>query len=314
MNSTPRVGSNASTLHESSPAIEASRSAPLDALFRGSSLSGVSSLELGWSSLTLERRLVMSGERVEEVMDHHFIALWEHETALGERADIRGRFAPYVKHPGALSMGPPGLLPAVRARNESWVVACAIEPGFAQGVDAELDTRPTSAPHELLGFEDQGLQALLRLLVAEVEVKGCHGRLYADSLLHALTVRFLHLARAEQQRAVSRVSALPRGKLARILERMHADLSEDIDLASLARESGYSRAHFLRMFRAATGKPPHQYMLELRLEHARRRLTDDPSVSLTEVALASGFSSHAHLSTLFRRRFGVTPSQYRRSK
>jgi AraC family transcriptional regulator len=290
------------------------RSEQIDTLFRGSALPATSSLELGWQGFTLERRRVAAGERAEEVIGDHFLVLWQGQPALGERADRGGRFAPYAKYPGMLSIGPAGILPAVRARNEAHVVACALEPRFAEHVELELDARLNAPLHEQIGFEDRGLQHLLLLMLAELEAGGLHGRLYAESLVQSLTIRFLHLARADHSPRVARVNALPRGKLSRIIERMHAGLRDELSLDALAAESGYSRAHFLRMFRAATGKPPHQYLLELRLEHARRQLDEHPGASLAQVALASGFSSHAHLTTLFRRHFGVTPSQYRRSK
>ena len=92
---------------------------------------------------------------------------------------------------------------------------------------------------------------------------------------------------------------------------MRAGLSENIDLAILAAESGYSRSHFLRMFRAATGQSPHRYLLELRLAEAQALIASG-SMPLIDIAFACGFSSHAHLTTAFRSRFGVTPSTYRR--
>ena len=79
----------------------------------------------------------------------------------------------------------------------------------------------------------------------------------------------------------------------------------------LAKESGYSRVHFLRMFRAATGYPPHNYLLNLRVERARELLAN-PTLSLTDIALECGFSSHSHLSRVFRQVLGATPSEYRR--
>jgi AraC family transcriptional regulator len=93
---------------------------------------------------------------------------------------------------------------------------------------------------------------------------------------------------------------------------MATDLSDDLSLDALARESGYSRAHFLRMFRAATGNTPHRYLKELRLEFARDRLATsaDP---IAEIALSAGFSSQSHLTTLFHARFGVTPAEFRRA-
>jgi AraC family transcriptional regulator len=94
---------------------------------------------------------------------------------------------------------------------------------------------------------------------------------------------------------------------------MHAGLSSDIDLRTLAMESGYSRNHFLRMFRQATGYTPHQYLLRLRVKRAQE-LMKNRSMPLIDVALESGFASHSHLSRVFRQIAGARPSEYRRER
>jgi transcriptional regulator GlxA family with amidase domain len=99
--------------------------------------------------------------------------------------------------------------------------------------------------------------------------------------------------------------------LQRVLDRMRADLAADLNLGTLAAESGYSRSHFLRTFRAAMGCSPHQCLTRLRLERAKTRLREN-SISLIDIALDCGFSSHAHFSNRFRQIVGVTPSEYRR--
>ena len=110
--------------------------------------------------------------------------------------------------------------------------------------------------------------------------------------------------------------ASPFGKLQkrllqRVLDRMKADLATDLDLSTLAAESGYSRSHFLRTFRAAMGCSPHQWLTRLRVEQAKTKLREH-SVSLIDIALDCGFSSHAHFSNTFRQIVRVTPSEYRR--
>ena len=65
--------------------------------------------------------------------------------------------------------------------------------------------------------------------------------------------------------------------------------------------------------KAATGQTPYHYLMELRLAKAQSMLMDR-ALPLTDIALACGFSSHAHLSTAFRARFGVAPSAYRRDR
>src|SRR5713226_7969958 len=97
-----------------------------------------------------------------------------------------------------------------------------------------------------------------------------------------------------------------------VLERMKADLAADLDLNTLAAESGYSRSHFLRTFRAAMGCSPHQWLTRQRVEQAKTMLREN-SISLIDIALECGFSSHAHFSNTFRQIIGITPSEYRRS-
>jgi AraC family transcriptional regulator len=68
----------------------------------------------------------------------------------------------------------------------------------------------------------------------------------------------------------------------------------------------------VRMFRAATGYSPHRYILELRVERAKR-LIREQHTSLIEISATCGFASQAHMSTVFRQQLGITPSEYRRS-
>jgi AraC family transcriptional regulator len=182
-----------------------------------------------------------------------------------------------------------------------------------QGLAAErrADQRPAGPMHELYGTDDAVLRDLTLLLAREVEAGGASGRVYAESLSTALATRLLFLGRSLQQPKCVGPHPLPRRILRRVIDRMEAGLDADLTLAALATESGYSRAHFARMFKAATGQTPHRYLLELRLARAQSMLMNR-ALPLTDIALACGFSSHAHLSTAFRSRFGVAPGAWRR--
>jgi AraC family transcriptional regulator len=81
------------------------------------------------------------------------------------------------------------------------------------------------------------------------------------------------------------------------------------ELASLAK---MSRSHFALMFRQLTGHTPHQYLLLVRLNHARKLIGQrNPSLSLAEIAATTGFCDQAHLNRHFRRFFGTTPAAFR---
>jgi len=154
----------------------------------------------------------------------------------------------------------------------------------------------------------------MTLLLEEVRAGGPSGKLYCDSLAHALAIRYLLLGeRPQHQRADSAVSALPPHALKRVLERIEHSFQSEVSLASLAEEAGYSRGHFLKMFRTSTGMTPHQYLLKRRIDHARS-LLKRPEISIIDVAADCGFSSQAHLTQVFREHVGVTPGDYRRNQ
>ena len=135
--------------------------------------------------------------------------------------------------------------------------------------------------------------------------------LYSETLAQALAMRFLLCGNSSVHTLNSSVEPLPPRILRRIRDRIEAELDTELSLTSLAKESGYSRAHFLRMFRAATGLTPHQYVLERRLSTAQQLLRQSKML-LADIALKCGFSSQTHMNDVFRKRLGVTPLEYRR--
>ncbi len=102
-------------------------------------------------------------------------------------------------------------------------------------------------------------------------------------------------------------------RIRRAIEVMESDIGKDFGLAQLAEAADLSVSHFIRLFRTATGSSPHAYITRRRLERALARLAA-PEASITEIALDLGFASSQHFATVFRGRFGVSPSQYRRER
>lgn len=89
------------------------------------------------------------------------------------------------------------------------------------------------------------------------------------------------------------------------------DVSQPLELDTLAREARLSRFHFIRAFARATGFTPHRYVLRARLRRAAVRLaTNDARV--VDVALQSGFRDVSNFNHAFRAEFGVTPRAHRR--
>ncbi|MFK0253739.1 GlxA family transcriptional regulator [Streptomyces sp. NPDC090445] len=88
-------------------------------------------------------------------------------------------------------------------------------------------------------------------------------------------------------------------------------LAEDLSAEALAARLHLSVRHFARLFRRRTGITPAAYVESVRLE-AARRLLQDSSHGLPEIAALSGLGSVESLHRAFRRRLGTTPAEYRR--
>jgi len=107
-----------------------------------------------------------------------------------------------------------------------------------------------------------------------------------------------------------RVNALPKWRLRRVEQHIADHFDRGISLSELAGVAGLSRMHFAAQFRAATGYRPREFLLNYRIEHAKMLLatTGRP---LAEIALAVGFSTQAHFSTVFKRISGESPARWR---
>jgi AraC family transcriptional regulator len=95
------------------------------------------------------------------------------------------------------------------------------------------------------------------------------------------------------------------------LDYVRANLAADLSLNRIAEIAGYSSYHFARAFKATTGTTLHQYVLRCRVELAQKLLRDS-SRTLAEIAIASGFNSQSHMTTIFRQMFNTTPKQYQK--
>jgi AraC family transcriptional regulator len=270
----------------------------------------LSGRELAWNGFAIEGYRGEPGVQAESVQPRHILGLWHGQTATGESPNGRGRYTRYARYPGRVTFIPPSIIPAFSAHNSFQVVLCLLDAAFVNGVRDELDQTLTKELHGQVNMDDPPLRQLITLLAVEAGQGGMMGHLYADHLAHSIAIRLFSLGTAKQ-RTRPGASGLPRHLLARVTERMH-DLSSNLDLRSLAAETGYSRSHFLRLFRGATGCTPHHYLLQLRLKRAQELMRQERT-SLIDIAAACGFSSHAHMSRLFRQMIGLTPTDYRRN-
>lgn len=100
------------------------------------------------------------------------------------------------------------------------------------------------------------------------------------------------------------------GRVNRAIDHVTGHLSEPLRLEDVARVAAFSPFHFHRIFKAIVGETLHEFVKRLRLEHAIQVMSHQDRRSLTEVALACGFTSSSDFSRSFRQQFGVPPRAF----
>lgn len=114
---------------------------------------------------------------------------------------------------------------------------------------------------------------------------------------------------AGQRMSTSRLPA-DDARVRRAANYLHDQLDQPFSLQSLSADVDLSPYHFLRLFKKQTGLSPLAYLQNIRVEEAKRLLSN--GVSISEAAYQTGFADQSHLTRLFKRLTGITPGVYAR--
>jgi AraC family transcriptional regulator len=159
---------------------------------------------------------------------------------------------------------------------------------------------------------DPMVERLGRALLEADQVGGSFGPLYADCISIAIVARIVAAACRNGPFERPKVAELARWRLKRAIDYVEARLAEPMSLADLASATGLTRMHFAAQFRAATGLPPHEYLLRRRIERAQEMLVGT-GMSVVDVALSVGFQTQSHFTSVFKRFVGQPPRAWRQS-
>lgn len=99
-------------------------------------------------------------------------------------------------------------------------------------------------------------------------------------------------------------------KFNEVLDYIDSHYTEELTLDNIADFSGFSKYHFTRLFKQYTDSTFYDYLIYRRIKAAEELLAN-PELSITEIALQSGFSSISTFNRIFKQKKGCTPSEYR---
>ena len=268
---------------------------------------------LGWTGLEAARFSDLADTEFERpALTHHSLILFTGPPDEFELSyeNVKRRRPPPL---GSVSIVPAGVPTRWRWRGTKSSFHVYLEPGLVErvathafGLDPESGVVP---PVDALVLSQ--LATALRAVEVELTAGGFGGSLAAESLANVVAVHLIRHLVAPGRAIHRRDGTLPQGRLRAVLEYIEQHLDASPTLAEIAAVTGLSSYHFARQFKAATGLPPHQYLITRRVERAKNLLRTATDLSLTEVAARGGFYDQSQFSYHFKRVVGVTPSQFR---
>lgn len=161
----------------------------------------------------------------------------------------------------------------------------------------------------VLRFTDERLATVMKLLSDVVEDPDPSVQLYGDALVTALATRLLSRAKHAPKRE-SKLSPL---QLRDAISFLEANMPHRVELATLASLAGLSPSYYSRAFKATTGLAPYQWQLQTRIQQAQALLLFR-TMSLEDIAEATGFADAVHFARIFKKITGVTPSSWRKDR
>lgn len=272
-----------------------------------------SSSAQGWSHLVVERFYQpTSGQLKLYHSDEHALCLCL-ATRPFQLTQVReGQIHRGLHGKGDITITPAGLSALEQWEGEDHYLRLRLSTEFINRVALEaLEMNPDQI--SLLSecrVRDPQIEYLGMNLLAEITNRGLGGRLYVDSLANILAVHLLRNYSTIVPRICTYNGGLPEHQLKKITDYIHDHLGQEIPLSDLAEQLDMSQFHLSRCFKQSMGMPPHQYVIQQRVEQAKQ-LLNLPELSIADVALQCGFSSQSHFGQWFRKLSGITPKAYR---
>jgi AraC family transcriptional regulator len=184
---------------------------------------------------------------------------------------------------------------------------------FVSGIASEILDRCVAEVrlHDVLKAEDAVITAVVAAIAREARQQLVGSALYVEAMGTQLAVHMLRNYASVTFREPRVQGQLSPAQLTRLADYIEARLHEPLNLETLAAAAGLGLWSFVRRFRESFGRTPHAYIIERRIDRARRLLTQG-CMPIKEVALACGFADQAHMTRAFRMHLNTTPAALRR--
>ncbi len=165
---------------------------------------------------------------------------------------------------------------------------------------------------EINNIKDQHLEHIFRLLLFEIQAENVNGKLFVEKLTSLLSMHFIQNYTISDSILVKNVDGFTKAEYEKILIYIEKNLHEKIKLDQLAKEIRTNKYNFIRKFKSSTNITPHQFIIQKKIKRSKYLLKDF-HYTLTDITFMLNFSDQAHFSRTFKKMYGITPREFRKT-
>lgn len=264
-----------------------------------------------WSGFTVEQFAGGPADATDESpLNHHVVVQLDRPTSVEQR--LEGQTHTFHVPPGGVCLFPALQPVTVRNRDTRDFLVIALDPRLVIRAAHEVVQPERLELRAQIAIDDPLIRGLALALRAEIQSGYAGGRWYGESLAHTLAIHLVRHYASGQQSVREDSGGLGRRPLRLVLDYIQEHLAEEISLDTLAGVAGLSPFHFARLFKRSVGTAPHQYLIRRRVERAKELLLTT-NTEIAEIASQVGFCDQSHLTSHFKRTYGIAPGAFLRS-
>jgi AraC family transcriptional regulator len=266
----------------------------------------LSSLQAGWDDFFLEYHSQPSGEHQEVFASGHSIAIFTKIPHLG-RAErvVDGHLYEHSVKEGDIVIIPAHIGVKANWSGNSEFILLGLNPqSFANTIEIpkQVDLIPQIPLSDPLILQ-------MGLALKKVLENNTYNRLYVDAIAQALFVHLIEHYSTSKLAIPEYQGGLSKRQLKQVIDYIEANIEHNLSLQELAHLLRISPHYFSLLFKQSTGFTPHQYVINSRVELAKKLLLQKNN-SLADIAQIVGFANQSHLNLHFKRLIGITPKQF----
>lgn len=268
-----------------------------------------SSVNAGWQGITVEFHRISSLELPENYIDGHRLAV-----NIGQPVHYEwkegNRWRQALLKRGDFCLQTHGDINFPRWWGNFEFLAIALDPRFVSQAFQDTGVSENINFQARRGEADVAISDFTDHFKRELMSGNYYGALYGESLAVAFALHLIEYHSDHPQKLRKPSGRLSSQQLKQIVGYVHEHLGEEVSLVSLAEQMNLSAFYFARLFKNSLGLSPHQYLLQNRVERAKKLIAIADKPDLTDIGLQVGFYDQAHFTKAFKRVVGISPKGF----